>query len=93
MGAAPGLDVLIFGRALYGLGIGFAMHAAPSYIAEAAPARVRGTLIRWEQRPHIIPCTLAAVTSPALTVGVLLADAREDAVHVSAIPDVVLRAA
>ena len=31
---------------MYGLGIGFAMHAAPAYIAEAAPARVRGLLIR-----------------------------------------------
>ena len=46
MGAAPGLEILVLGRALYGLGIGFAMHAAPAYIAEAAPARVRGTLIR-----------------------------------------------
>ena len=34
------------GRAMYGLGIGFAMHAAPAYLAEAAPARVRGLLIR-----------------------------------------------
>ncbi len=31
---------------MYGLGIGFAMHAAPAYLAEAAPARVRGLLIR-----------------------------------------------
>ncbi len=46
MAGAPGLELLIFGRALYGLGIGFAMHAAPAYIAEAAPAKVRGTLIR-----------------------------------------------
>ena len=46
MGAAQGLEVLVFGRALYGLGIGFAMHAAPAYIAEAAPAKVRGLLIR-----------------------------------------------
>ncbi|CAL5219592.1 g1455 [Coccomyxa viridis] len=45
MGAAPGLEILVLGRALYGLGIGFAMHAAPAYIAEAAPAKVRGTLI------------------------------------------------
>lgn len=46
MGGAPGLEVIIFGRALYGLGIGFAMHAAPAYICEAAPAQVRGILIR-----------------------------------------------
>lgn len=62
MGTAQGLEVLVFGRALYGLGIGFAMHAAPAYIAEAAPANVRGTLIRREQRPHtlILPCILCA---------------------------------
>lgn len=33
------------GRILYGLGIGFAMHAAPAYIAETAPAKLRGLLI------------------------------------------------
>ncbi|KAK9819163.1 hypothetical protein WJX81_007550 [Elliptochloris bilobata] len=45
MAMAPSLNFLLGGRALYGLGIGFAMHAAPAYIAEAAPARVRGLLI------------------------------------------------
>lgn len=33
------------GFALYGIGIGFAMHAAPVYIAEISPAEVRGTLV------------------------------------------------
>lgn len=46
MAAAPNLEVLLIGRTLYGLGIGFTMHAAPAYIAEAAPAKVRGLLIR-----------------------------------------------
>ena len=46
MGSAPNLELLLVGRLLYGVGIGFAMHAAPSYIAEAAPARIRGVLIR-----------------------------------------------
>lgn len=36
---------LICGRLIYGLGIGFAMHAAPAYIAETAPPRLRGLLI------------------------------------------------
>jgi MFS family permease len=45
MAAAPSLGVLIAGRALYGGGIGFAMHGAPIYIAETAPSRVRGALI------------------------------------------------
>eukprot|EP01024_Parvocaulis_polyphysoides_P064047 TRINITY_DN7429_c0_g1_i3.p1 TRINITY_DN7429_c0_g1~~TRINITY_DN7429_c0_g1_i3.p1 ORF type:complete len:543 (-),score=68.63 TRINITY_DN7429_c0_g1_i3:313-1941(-) len=38
-------STLIIGRFLYGLGIGFAMHAAPAYVAETAPASVRGLLI------------------------------------------------
>lgn len=37
--------LLMAGRALYGLAIGFAMHAAPAYIAETAPAQLRGLLI------------------------------------------------
>jgi len=34
MWAAPNYEVLLAGRIAYGLGIGFAMHAAPAYIAE-----------------------------------------------------------
>lgn len=33
------------GLTVYGLGIGFAMHAAPVFIAEISPAEVRGTLV------------------------------------------------
>lgn len=44
--ASPGgLPGVLSGRLLYGLGIGFAMHAAPAYIAETAPSKVRGLLI------------------------------------------------
>ncbi|KAK3277041.1 Vacuolar glucose transporter 1 [Cymbomonas tetramitiformis] len=45
MAFAPSLPVLISGRLIYGLGIGFTMHGAPMYIAETAPTSVRGTLI------------------------------------------------
>ena len=31
---APGIGVVMLGRLLYGLGVGFSMHAAPAYIAE-----------------------------------------------------------
>lgn len=44
-GDAIGLSVVELGRLLYGLGIGFSMHAAPAYIAETSPASVRGVLI------------------------------------------------
>ncbi|KAL2898926.1 D-xylose-proton symporter-like 3 chloroplastic [Bienertia sinuspersici] len=42
---APDLEVLLAGRFLYGLGIGWAMHGAPLYIAETCPSQIRGTLI------------------------------------------------
>lgn len=45
MAGAPSLSVLILGRFLFGLGIGLAMHAAPMYIAECSPSKIRGTLI------------------------------------------------
>jgi len=42
---APNYATLLIGRAAYGAGIGFAMHAAPIFIAETAPSSVRGTLV------------------------------------------------
>lgn len=45
MTAANSLAVLILGHVLFGLGIGLAMHAAPMYIAETSPSKIRGTLI------------------------------------------------
>ncbi|KAG0484139.1 hypothetical protein HPP92_012223 [Vanilla planifolia] len=44
-GYASNLSILIFGRLLYGIGIGLAMHGAPLYIAETSPSNIRGTLI------------------------------------------------
>jgi sugar porter (SP) family MFS transporter len=43
--ASPALWGVYAGLALYGLGIGFSMHAAPVYIAEITPASVRGTFV------------------------------------------------
>lgn len=37
--------LVIAGRAVYGLGIAFSMHAAPCYISEISPATLRGSLI------------------------------------------------
>eukprot|EP00933_Yihiella_yeosuensis_P017334 TRINITY_DN14500_c3_g1_i1.p1 TRINITY_DN14500_c3_g1~~TRINITY_DN14500_c3_g1_i1.p1 ORF type:complete len:516 (-),score=91.25 TRINITY_DN14500_c3_g1_i1:524-2071(-) len=42
---SPMLWGIYFGLLIYGLGIGFAMHAAPVYIAEISPASIRGTLV------------------------------------------------
>jgi MFS transporter, SP family, sugar:H+ symporter len=43
-GLAPNLAVLIVGRIIGGLGVGVASVIAPAYIAEVAPARIRGRL-------------------------------------------------
>lgn len=43
--ASPTLWGVYVGFVVYGLGIGFAMHAAPVYIAEISPAAVRGMLV------------------------------------------------
>eukprot|EP00250_Pteridium_aquilinum_P003033 c13363_g1_i1 orf=87-1769(+) len=42
---ASGLNLLLVGRLIYGLGIGLAMHGAPLYIAETSPSQIRGTLV------------------------------------------------
>lgn len=42
---SPFLWGIYAGFLIYGLGIGFCMHAAPAYIAEIAPAKVRGTFV------------------------------------------------
>lgn len=44
-GLTVGLSVLLVGRFVYGVGCGFAMHGAPSYIAEMSPPEIRGTLV------------------------------------------------
>jgi SP family sugar:H+ symporter-like MFS transporter len=43
-GFAPNLIILIIGRIIGGLGVGVASVIAPAYIAEVAPARIRGRL-------------------------------------------------
>lgn len=48
-GAAPNLSILLAGRIMYGLAIGFAMHAAPAYISETAPPNVRGLLVSMKE--------------------------------------------
>ena len=37
--------ILSIGRWIYGIGIGFAMHGGPTYLAELAPSTIRGQLV------------------------------------------------
>ncbi|CAI9091996.1 OLC1v1027124C1 [Oldenlandia corymbosa var. corymbosa] len=43
-GAAQNVYMLIFGRVLLGIGVGFANQAVPLYLSEMAPARFRGAI-------------------------------------------------
>eukprot|EP00929_Paragymnodinium_shiwhaense_P062215 TRINITY_DN3105_c0_g1_i1.p1 TRINITY_DN3105_c0_g1~~TRINITY_DN3105_c0_g1_i1.p1 ORF type:complete len:465 (-),score=75.46 TRINITY_DN3105_c0_g1_i1:436-1830(-) len=52
--ASPVLWGIYAGFTVYGLGIGFAMHAAPVYIAEVSPASIRGMLV--SAKEAIIVC-------------------------------------
>lgn len=45
MGAAQNAIMLLVGRIVVGLGVGFAAMAVPMYIAEVSPASIRGKLI------------------------------------------------
>lgn len=48
------VSLLVFFRILGGLGIGIASMNAPTYIAEIAPARIRGTLVSYYQLAIVI---------------------------------------
>jgi len=48
-GLAPDLWILVLGRVIGGLGVGMASVIAPAYIAEIAPARMRGRLASLQQ--------------------------------------------
>ncbi|KAH7569789.1 hypothetical protein ACOSP7_017617 [Xanthoceras sorbifolium] len=43
-GAATNIEMLIIGRILLGIGVGFANQAVPVYLSEMAPAKIRGAL-------------------------------------------------
>jgi MFS family permease len=44
-GIGIGLITLLCGRVLYGAGVGFIMHGAPTYMAEMSPSHVRGAIV------------------------------------------------
>ncbi|KAJ1455751.1 general sugar transporter [Pelagophyceae sp. CCMP2097] len=56
--AASGIALLLLGRFTYGVGCGFVMHGAPSYIAEMAPAEIRGTLVSLKEAMIVVGISL-----------------------------------
>jgi sugar porter (SP) family MFS transporter len=57
--AAPSLNILVFGRLIVGLGIGFATSTVPIYISEVSPPQTRG----WQ----------VSLFQLAITIGILAA--------------------
>ena len=59
--AIVGISLLLLGRALYGLGCGFAMHGAPAYIGEMAPPSIRGLLVSLKEAFIVLGMTLGYI--------------------------------
>ena len=51
---AASLPMLVAGRAVFGLGIGTAMHVAPLYIGETAPNDLRGKLVSLKEAAIVL---------------------------------------
>jgi sugar porter (SP) family MFS transporter len=63
---SPSFAALVAARGVYGLGIGLAMHAAPAYISETAPASVRGLLVALKEAAIVGGILLGYVAGAAL---------------------------
>ncbi|KAJ6343018.1 hypothetical protein OIU78_010856 [Salix suchowensis] len=66
-GAATNLCMLIFGRVLLGVGVGFANQSVPLYLSEMAPPRYRGAINNGFQ----LCVGIGAVPATLLTIGSL----------------------
>lgn len=51
---AVNIGMVWTGQALYGLGVGFSMHAAPIFIAEISPAHIRGLLVSGKEAMVVV---------------------------------------
>lgn len=73
-GVARSVDHLVLARIVGGIGIGIASLTSPMYIAEVAPAAVRGRLVTFQQMA-IVTGILVAFFSNALIIHTALSDA------------------
>eukprot|EP01035_Chromulina_nebulosa_P022676 gene22676-29361_t len=62
---APSFSLELIGRAIYGLGIGTAMHVAPLYIAETSPSDIRGKLVSLKEAAIVGGIVLGYATGVA----------------------------
>jgi MFS family permease len=63
-----GITSLLTGRLLFGAGVGFIMHGAPTYMAEMSPSHVRGALVSAKETVIVF----------GIIIGMLLGDFQSD---------------
>jgi len=63
------LEMVMAGKAVFGLGIGFAMHSAPVYIAEISPPGVRGFLVSCKEGLIVVGMLLGNFTGFIFSTG------------------------
>lgn len=68
IGLGWGLSSLLLGRLLYGAGVGFIMHGAPTYMAEMSPSHVRGAIVSAKETVIVF----------GIVVGMLMGDLQAD---------------
>jgi MFS transporter, SP family, galactose:H+ symporter len=66
---APDESILLFGRAVVGVGIGFSSVVAPLYISEVAPADIRGALVSLYQFAITVGILAAYIVDYAFAAG------------------------
>ena len=60
---APNFIFLVFARMLGGFGVGAALIIAPMYIAEVSPAKLRGTMVSFNQLNIVVGISVAFFTN------------------------------
>ena len=73
------LILLSVGRWVYGLGIGFAMHGGPTYLAETTPASIRGRVVGGKELAIVLGMVSGYTTGALFCRTTLTSTSEEDA--------------